>query len=135
MAVMLTSTAFADPIADRQALMKANGKAAGSLAPIVKGEKPFDAATVKAAFETLAEDARNFDADRLFPAGSETGSDTKASPAIWSDRAGFVAAIEKFRTNTAAAVAANVQDLDALKLQFGAVSQTCSCCHQAFRVR
>src|SRR5690606_20978313 len=31
------SAAFADPIADRQAIMKANGKAVGTIAPMVKG--------------------------------------------------------------------------------------------------
>lgn len=130
--VMTAPAAFADPIADRQQLMKDNGRAVGTIAPIVRGERPFDAAAVQAALETLAEDAQKMDADTLFPAGTETGN-TKAGPAIWSDRAGFVAAIEKFRTDSAAAVAANVQDVDSLRQQFGAVSQNCSGCHQVYR--
>ena len=46
---LAVSAAFADPIADRKALMKENGKAVGGLAKMAKGETPFDAAAVLAA--------------------------------------------------------------------------------------
>ena len=38
-----------DAAKDTQAVMKANGKNAGALAAMVKGEKPYDQATVEAA--------------------------------------------------------------------------------------
>ena len=100
------TAAFADPIADRQAIMKSNGKAAGALAPIVKGEKPFDAAVVLAALTTLNENAQKIDVAVLFPAGSETGGKTTASPKIWEDMAGFQAKVDKFKADTASAAAA-----------------------------
>ena len=128
------SAAFADPIADRKALMKANGAAAGSLAPFVKGEKAYDAAEVLAALTKLSEDAQKMDVEVLWPAGSDTG-DTTSSPKIWEDKAGFQAAVDKFKADTAAAVAAATADVEALKVQFGAIGANCGGCHQTFRVK
>jgi len=128
------STAWSGPIEDRQALMKANGRAVGTIAPMVQGKQPFDAAAAKAALEILAEDGKKLDADVLFPPGSDKG-ETKAGPNIWTDRAAFVAATEKFRADTAAAAAANPQTLDELKPLFTAIAQNCSGCHQTFRVK
>lgn len=132
--VLANSTAFADPIADRKAIMKERGKLAGTLAPMVKGEKPFDAAVAMTALQGLSENAQRFNVDALFPAGSETG-DTAALPAIWQDMPAFKAAAEKFRVDTAAAAAANPQDLDALKVQFNAVTANCGGCHEKFRMK
>ena len=135
-AIALASTAaMADPIADRQALMKSNGKAAGVLAPMVKGEKPFDAEAVMAALKTLDENAHKLDVAKLFPAGSETGGDTTASPKIWQDTPEFQAKVEKFKVDTAAAVAAAPRDVDALKKQFGAIGSNCGGCHESFRIK
>jgi len=131
---IISTGALADPIADRQALMKANGKAAGVLAPIVKGEKPFDAAAVLAALTTLSENAQKIDVVALFPAGSDKG-ETTASPKIWEDTAGFQAKVDKFRVDTAAAVAAAPQDVDALKAQFGTIGSNCGGCHETFRIK
>jgi cytochrome c556 len=128
------SAASADPIADRQAIMKSNGKAAGALAPIVKGEKPFDAAVVLAALTTLNENAQKIDVAALFPPGSDKGK-TAASPKIWEDMAGFQAKVDKFKADTAAAVAAPAKDLDALKVQFGMLGKNCGGCHETFRLK
>lgn len=128
------STAFADPIADRQAIMKANGKAVGAIAPMVKGEKPFDAAVVLDALKTLSEDAQKIDVAALFPEGTDKG-DTEASPKIWEDMASFEEKVEKFRADTAAAVAAAPADLDALKAEFGKVAANCGGCHETFRIK
>ena len=129
---LASSAAFADPIADRKALMKERGGAMGQLAPMVKGEKPYDAAAAMAAFESLHANGEKFDIDALFPAGSETG-DTKALPKIWEDMAGFKAAEEKFEAAVAAAIAAKPQDVDALKQVFGPIGASCGGCHQTYR--
>lgn len=84
-AVLVAGVAQADVIADRQAIMKDLGRSVGSIAPMVKGEKPFDAATALAALEKIDADARKLDVDTLFPAGSDQG-DTEASPKIWKTR-------------------------------------------------
>ena len=129
-----TTAVLADPIADRQALMKANGKAMGTLVPITKGEKPFDAAIVLDALKILNDDAQKLDVAILFPAGSDVG-DTTASPKIWEDTAGFQAAVDKFKADTAAAVAAPPQDAAALGAAVGAIGSNCGSCHETFRVK
>lgn len=131
---LATSAALADPIADRQALMKANGKAMKVLVPITKGEKPFDTAVVLDALKTLNDDAQKIDVAVLFPAGSETG-DTTASPKIWEDMAGFQAKVDKFRADTAAALAAPPQDAAALGATVGAIGSNCGGCHETFRIK
>lgn len=131
---LTVSAATADPIADRKALMKANGKAAGQLAAIAKGEAPFDAAAVLAALTTLNNDAQKLDVATLFPTGSDKG-DTTASPKIWEDMAGFQAKVDKFKTDAAAALAAPPADVDGVKATLGVLGQNCGGCHEAFRVK
>ena len=90
---VFSASANADPIKDRQAIMKDQGKTVGSITPIIKGEKPFDAAAVIAALKHLNEDAQKIDPATLFPAGSDKGGETTASPKIWEDNAGFIGRI------------------------------------------
>jgi cytochrome c556 len=130
---LVSSAAYADPIADRKAIMKERGGIVGQLAPVAKGEKPFDAAAVLTALQALEANAKKFDVDALFPVGSESG-DTKASPKIWEDMAGFKAAADKFTTDVSAAVAAPPADLAAFQAQFGAIASNCGACHQAYRM-
>ena len=127
------TASFADPVEDREALMKANGAAMGALSAYVKGEKDYDAADVLAQLTKLNEDAVKLKSPDLWPAGSDANSE--ASPKIWEDAAGFQAALDKFEADTAAAVAAAPADVDALKAQVGAIGANCASCHQGFRVR
>jgi len=133
-AALATSAVFADPMEEREALMKANGAAMGSLAPIVKGEKEFDATLVMDALAKLSSNAQKMDAAALWPEGSNTGK-SESSPKIWEDMAGFQAKIDKFQADTAAAVAAAPADLEALKVQFGAVASNCGGCHEVYRLK
>ena len=132
---LATSAAFADPIADRQALMKANGKAMGALVPITKGEKPFDAAVVLDALKTLNDDAQKLDVAALFPQGTDKGGDTEASPKIWEDMAGFQAKADEFKAAAAAALATPPQDAAALGATVGAIGKSCGGCHETFRIK
>ncbi|RUU81131.1 MULTISPECIES: cytochrome c, partial [unclassified Mesorhizobium] len=132
MLALAASAAFADPVLDRQALMKERGKIVGGLSKVVKGEEPFDAAAVLTQLQALQANAEKFDADALFPAGSDTG-DTTASPKIWQDMAGFNAAEDKYLADVKAAVAAAPADADALKAQVGAIGSDCGTCHQGYR--
>ena len=70
-----------EPQVVRQEMMKKVGGAMGALAGIAKGEKPYDAEVVKASLTTMSEVAKAF--PDQFPAGSETGHETEASPKIW----------------------------------------------------
>lgn len=133
-ASLMVTGALADPIDDRKELMRERGALMRVLAPIAQGQQPFDAATVLDALEQLAANGqRGVDIDAYWPAGTETG-DTKSSPKIWEDRAGFQAAADKFAADTAAAVAANPQDLDAYRAVFGPAAGNCGTCHEAYRL-
>lgn len=134
LSALSATAAFSDPIEDREAIMKAMGKAVGSVAPIAKGEAPFDAAAVAAAFAAINENAAKIDVATLFPAGSNTGEST-ASPKIWEDAAGFQAAVDKLKADAAAAAAANSADLEAFQAQFGAVTKNCGACHETYRIK
>lgn len=134
MLALAASAAFADPILDRQALMKDRGKIVGGISKVVKGEEPFDAAAVLTQLQALQANAEKFDADALFPAGSDTG-DTTAAPKIWEDMAGFKAVEDKYLIDIKAATAAAPADVDTLKTQFGAIASSCGTCHQTYRVK
>jgi cytochrome c556 len=130
-----SAAASADPIADRQALMKERGKIVGGLVKVVKGEQPFDAGNVLDALKQLEANAEKFDPEKLFPVGSEQGGETTASPKIWEDMAGFKADADKFETDAKAAVAAAPADVDALKAQVEILGSDCGACHQTYRIK
>lgn len=135
---MLLSTAAvvaqpADPIAARQALMKANGKDIGAAMKMIKGEEPFDAAKAQAIFANMHGVAMKF--GNYFPPGSQTGGDTEAAPAIWAKPAEFKAAVVKFQDDTKGAMAAKPATLDAFKAAFGPVAGNCRSCHESFRIK
>lgn len=129
------SAASADPIADRQALMKERGKIVGGLSKVVKGEQDFDAAEVLSALQALQANAERFDADALFPVGTETGGETTVAPKVWEDMDGFKAAEDKYLANVKAAAASAPADVDALKAQLGTLGGDCAACHKEFRIK
>ncbi|MBZ9850873.1 cytochrome c [Mesorhizobium sp. CA14] len=134
MLAFVGSAAYADPIQDRQALMKERGKLAGQLSKVVKGEEDFDAAAVLTTLKALQANAEKFDAEKLFPTGSDKG-DTTAAPKIWQDMAGFKAAEDKFLVNTKEAVASPPGDVDGLKAQLNTLGGDCGTCHQTYRIK
>src|SRR5262249_18287135 len=110
--------------------MKANGKAIGPLAAILKGEAPYDAATVKTNADIIHQDFVK--AFASFPAGSENGPpETYAKPEIWSDPDGFKAA----QDNALKAVEALAATTDeaSFKTALGGLGNACKGCHDKFR--
>jgi cytochrome c556 len=99
--------AQSDPIAERQGLMKANGKAAQAIAGMLKGTAPFDLATVQTSLKTFI-NAANKGPD-LFPDNSKTGEDTHALPAIWENKADFVAHFQKLGADSTALLASSMR--------------------------
>jgi cytochrome c556 len=118
-----------------QTTMKATGRAMGSLAPMVKGEKPYDQAVVDTALTQLQDTAKKLPA--MFPEsikGLKIEGDYSASPKVWEDKAGFAAKIESF-AKVATEAKAKIKDLDALKATVPAIGKECSGCHETFRLK
>ena len=126
----------ADPIETRKATMKAIGGAFGGvLVKMVKGEVPYDAAAAKAAAATMKAKADGIDIAALFPAGTEKGGDTEALPKVWSDAAGFEAAMDKMKTAIGAQQANVGEGADKLKLAVAEIGKTCKGCHDEYRAQ
>ncbi len=72
----------------------------------------------------------------MFPDGTQMGHDTKALPAIWTDRAGFEKAAAAL---TAAAeklvVLAEADDKAGFAAQFKETTAACGGCHRPYRAR
>ena len=121
-----------DPITARKALMKANNENARSMVQMSRGQTPFDAAAVDAAFAQWADTAQKFAG--LFPDNSKTGGETRASPKIWQNKKDF----EEKTTAFGKAVADNrdkaKQSLDGLKAAIPVVGKTCDNCHEDYRL-
>lgn len=124
-------SADSDAIAQRQALMKANGKAAKAIGDMLKGA-PFDLAVVQASLRTFADAAAK--APALFPDDSKTGGETKALPAIWENKADFDARFAKLGKDAADAMAA-ITDGTSLKADAPAIFKNCGGCHENYRAK
>ncbi len=116
-----------DAISQRKSLMKQNSKHTKGISAMVKGEAPFDAATVNTAFAQWSNTASQL--PKLFPDNSKSGGDTRALPKIWTDRKGFDTHVAAF----AKAAAVRPKDLDGLKKAFPAVGKACGDCHEGYR--
>jgi cytochrome c556 len=118
-----------------QTTMKSNGKNAGALAAMVKGEKPYDQATVDTALTQLADTAKKL--PTMFPEsvkGLKADGDYSASPKIWEDKAGFDAHIATFAKAVADAKG-SVKDLDTLKVSLPVIGKSCGGCHETYRLK
>ena len=124
-----------DSAKEAQMLMKGNGKNAGAMSAMVKGEKPYDQATVDSALAQFEDTAKKL--PTLFPAsakGVKLDGDYSTSPKVWEDKAGFEKSFAKFRDDSAKAKA-NTKDLDSFKANFGGVTKNCGGCHETYRVK
>ncbi len=125
--------AAADPIADRQAIMKRIGGIVGrDLAAVARGDTPYDATAVLASLQALDAEAKAFDVATLFPLGSDAG-DTKVSSKIWQDIAGFEKAVDAFREDIATALTAAPKDVASFTPLFTEIGTNCRSCHTDWR--
>ncbi len=122
-----------EPQVVRQGMMKKVGGATGALAGIAKGEKPYDAEIVKASLATMVEVAKTF--PDQFPAGSETGHDTEASPKIWEAKDDFKARAAKFGADAEAALAQLPADQAAVGATLKTLGANCGGCHELYRIK
>jgi cytochrome c556 len=124
-----------DLVKAAQTVMKGNGKNAGALGAIVKGEKPYDQATVDAALAQFEDTASKL--PTLFPEsikGLKADGDYSASSKVWEDKAGFDARIVSF-SKALKEAKPRIKDLDTLKATFPAIGKECKDCHETYRVK
>ena len=124
-----------DALKHAQTFMKGNGKNAGALGAMVKGEKPYDQAAVNTALAQFEDTAKNL--PTLFPdslKGAKWEGDYSASPKIWEDKTGFSEHISSFG-KTVADAKGKITDLDSLKATLPVIGKQCGGCHETFRVK
>ena len=126
------AAAQSDPVKTRENLMKENNKNAKAVVQMAKGQSPFDAKVVEAAFTQWADTAKQL--PNLFPDNSKVGGDNRASPKIWENKADFNAKIADFAKVVADNKAKAVASLDGLKAAVGAVGKSCGGCHDDYRL-
>jgi cytochrome c556 len=124
-----------DALKNAQTVMKTTGKNTGALVAMVKGEKPYDQATVDASLAVLEDTTKKL--PTLFPEsmkGQPSDDDYSASPKVWENKADFDAHIATF-TKAVAGAKGNIKDLDTLKAALGPIGKACGGCHETFRIK
>jgi cytochrome c556 len=124
-----------DQVKRTQGMMKDNGKNAGALSAMVKGEKPYDQSTVNAALAQFEDTAKNL--PTLFPAsmkGLKLEGDYDPSPKIWEDKAGFESQINSF-AKVVADAKGKIKNLDTLKAELPVIGKQCGGCHETYRIK
>jgi cytochrome c556 len=122
-----------DQVKDTQTVMKGNGKNAGALAAMIKGEKPYDQATVDAALKQFADTGKKL--PTLFPEsikGKTFDGDYQPTDKIWTDKAGFDEHIASFAKTVSEA---KITDLDTLKAMLPVIGKQCGGCHETYRIK
>jgi cytochrome c556 len=135
-AVTIGATAMhaqADPIKERMQLMKENNDHAKVVVQMVKGQRPYDAKAVAAAFAQWHETAQKLPG--LFPPNSKTGEKTRAAPKIWDNKKDFDAKAAAFKKVVADNRVKAEGSLDGLKVALSAVGKACSNCHDDYRLK
>lgn len=124
--------AQSDPVTTRENLMKQNNEHARNVVQMMRGQRPFDAAAVEAAFAQWADTAQKLPG--LFPENSKTGGDNRASPKIWLNKKDF----DQKAADFAKAVADNRDkakaSLDGLRAAIPVVGKGCDNCHEDYRL-
>ena len=117
-----------DIIKQRRETMRTIGGASGPNFKMMKGEVPFDLAAVQANLKTIGEQATKFKG--MFPDDSKTGGGTDAAAKVWTARAEFNAAIDKWVADAKAA-AGSIKDEASFKAEYPKVAPACGTCHKA----
>jgi cytochrome c556 len=124
--------AQSDPVKEREHLMKENDAHAKVVVPMMRGQRPFDAKAVEAAFAQWAETAQKLPS--LFPDNAKTGGDNRASPKIWENKKDFEEKAAAFGKAVADNRAKAVASLDGLKAAVPLVGEACDNCHKPYRL-
>ena len=121
-----------DPVTTREGLMKQNDKHAVVVVKMMRGQQPFDAAAVDAAFGQWADTAQKLPG--LFPDNSKTGGDNRASPKIWLNKKDFDAKAAAFAKSVAENRDKAKSSLEGLRAAIPVVGKACDDCHKDYRL-
>ncbi len=125
-----------DTVKGRQQGLKSLGSAFKTIRDELKSSAP-DSEKIKAAGAQIASAGRAIDG--WFPAGTGPGSGVKtdAKAEIWSDPAGFRAAVDTFVREAAksAEVFGTSSDSTAWNAAAASLGETCKGCHDKYRVK
>jgi len=129
---LVIASAAGDPIKERRENRKQVGDLAKQIKAVVDAGGP--AASVVEPAKKIAALEAPF--ETLFPPGSDQG-ETKALPAVWTDRKGFDTASHTLVTqaNALAAAGAAGKSPDEIKAAFGAMGKACGGCHNTYRAK
>ena len=131
----LAQSAGAKAVAVRQANFKQMGAAFKATNDELKNDKP-NTAAISAQAKKLNDLAKT--EQTWFPKGSgpEAGVKTAAKPEIWSDAAGFAAAVKSLQSEAAKLQQVSAGgNVDAVKAQVKATGGACGSCHNKYRVK
>jgi cytochrome c556 len=124
-------------IENRKAVYTLVGNNFRLIGAVLKGATPYDAAAVQKAIARVV--FLSALVDEAFPDVSNVGEpETKAKPAIWTNRADFDKKLREFQTHLVALQIVNDSDKnasEAFKTAATAVGQDCKGCHDDFRVK
>jgi len=123
--------AQSDPIAARMTLMKGNNDNARIAVQMMRGQMPFDAAKVDAAFAQWADTAQKLPG--LFPDNSKTGQKTRAASKIWVTKADFDVKAAEFGKVVAENREKAKSSVDGLRAAIPVVGNACDNCHKDYR--
>lgn len=119
-----------EAIKARKGLLKEMADATKGPGAMLKQEKPFDLAAVKAALAKYQENAPKV--AKLFPDDSKTGGDTEALPAIWENKDDVMQRYEKLAADAKAAEG-KITDEFTFMEEFPKVVGNCGACHKKYR--
>jgi cytochrome c556 len=138
--VAMGSMAFAgfskpeEAIRYRKAVMTVIGQHFGSIAAVIKGQRPYDKKDVEhnaMVIRTMAE----LPWEAVMSPGSDEG-DTTLKASAMQEKDKFMAVARQFESATQKlAETAKNGDMGALKAQFGEVAGACKTCHSTYRKR
>ena len=123
------ASSAADPVADRQALMKQVGQQMKDASGFATGQTPFDAAKLKAVTGGLASNGKK--AIGLFPASTATHPKSQADAKVWQNKADFDKRLAEMAS--LATAAGNAKTMEAYRPAFQKLSATCKSCHDLYR--
>ena len=125
-----TVVAQSDPLSQRKALMKDNGREFATLTKMARGEESFEPAKVSAAFAAWGETAHKLPS--LFPEPPKAGEDTRALPKIWENKKDFDEKIAAF-SKVVSGSKDNARTAEELKVAMAAIGKACGDCHEPYR--